>query len=288
MLRQGKPEVCNAVVAFIDFLGQSEIMLRMPTMPTSHRDAEKAAKTVNRTSILTRKLRYALSEAFEHLAASAAEDTRWWPKPFEKYAQQKPRYSVYGFADTIIMALPLEPDDHPFRVVHALEKFFMAISGFVIVCLSDRLLPRGALECGMIQIFPDGEISGAAVAEAHQMESRVASYPRIVVGGGFLALCQALRDLARDLPTKEQKEIVLNGLRLLVANLEPDIENDTVSFDYLGLFLASELSSLERRLVIDAHGFVRAEAKRITKTGDEKLMYRCYRLKDYFDRHLGQ
>lgn len=281
-----KPHVHNAVVFLMDFLGQSDTMARVPTLPLSRHSAKRAADTVNRTSIRCRQLRHALKVAVKGIAQSRAEEIRNWPTPLHKYVKQKPRYTVYGFADTIILALALEADDHPFRVVYALYKLLIAIASFMITSFAREMLPRGGLECGMIQVFSDGEIAGAGVAEAHRLESQVADFPRIVVGGGFLALCRALQDLTTDLPTDEQRNIVLDGLRACVANIEPDPKGNAVYFDYLAFFLGSELDAVERGLVQQAYSFICAESQRTKRTGNRKLIGRLRRLQAYFDRRL--
>lgn len=139
---------------------------------------------------------------------------------------------------------------------------------------------RGALHVGMVGIFPEGDIYGPALACAHEMESKVAAYPRIVVSKELVDYIGEHAENTQDSPQARAN-------RLTAAHCLAMITMDTDGLwiihylskdETLGLRASPAIQTMQQQ----ARQFVRSELNRFRDVGDAKLHGRYQRLMTYF------
>jgi len=142
---------------------------------------------------------------------------------------------------------------------------------------------RGSVEVAWgVELHP-GEIYGAAVANAYEFESKIAQYPRIVVGERVLkyleaTVAQATTDKLSEF-NRRLAEICLSFFRI-------DFDGYYI-LDYLGDGFRENITKAKHdQLSKAAFQFVVEQLNHWNKLNDEKLAVRYGHLYDYFRSHL--
>lgn len=159
----------------------------------------------------------------------------------------------------------------------------IALAGSLCVLgLSAKQPLRGAIDAAWAVELHPGEIYGAAVACAYELESKVAQWPRIVIGPRAIGYLTSHRELPdRDLFTQYNKSLAELCLRMLTR----DVDGNAI-VDYLGAeFQRSVTKGLRHELHRDALAFAREQAELHRSTGNEKLDSRYSNLVRYFEAH---
>jgi hypothetical protein len=189
-----------------------------------------------------------------------------------------------SFSDTIIIYLPLAPtSEHiPLNSIYAAV---LACGATFLASMATGHPLRGGIEIGVGAEIYDGEIYGPALSEAYRLESRIAQYPRIVVGG----------ELTKYLWThKNSKE---SDLRAKFASgmgeyclglLTQDFDGQSI-VDYLGEGFMRRVDYLPLRddTVAKAYHFINKEAKKWREQRNSQLAFRYALLRDYFGERLA-
>jgi hypothetical protein len=125
----------------------------------------------------------------------------------------------------------------------------------------------------------EGEVYGPALARAYVLESKVAHYPRIVIGEELNRYLEAVA--GQQATTGEERAhvgLALRSLKLLA------IDDDGHTFlDYLGEDIKRVMAT---EIVQLAYNFVIKESIRHKECRDSKLGFRYALLRNYFDTRL--
>lgn len=151
--------------------------------------------------------------------------------------------------------------------------------------LAGRQPVRGAIDIAWgVELHP-GEIFGPVVARAHELESEVAQYPRIVVGAHVIdylnaCLAQPLIDMYSQV-NKTMAELCLN---MLISDAD-----GFFILHYLGDAFRNSITTTQHQLLYDkALKFVLEQIELHQRSGDSKLAFRYAHLMHYFHAHPPQ
>jgi hypothetical protein len=145
---------------------------------------------------------------------------------------------------------------------------------------------RGGIDVGLATEIGSEEIYGTALERAYLLESKEASYPRIVIGDElWLYLNVALVNFQAQ-TTPEAKSIV--------AIIEKTMELTAIDcdgkriLDYLGSVIADHArpGDEKRRIVKSIYEFVLVEQKRIDESNDPKMVIRYQAFRRYIESRL--
>lgn len=271
------------VVALIDFLGQARDLAKWDYLPQSEDEQPEFISAVRDTYGRIMHWR----EQFEKMFASWLEPAgipSWVTDPdpqdvevFRKF-QECPLGFVH-FSDTIVVYSPIT-NPHGFLQAHNACAMIITCGVLLLSALAQKIVFRGAIEIGMAGRFPQTDLYGPVLAKAHYLESKVADYPRILVGLDLLSYLVALRDNPEtDGPARANRGLAERCLRLLCQD-----EHGCWMVD----FLSDEFATLGRSgeewktLCEMAFSFVVSERDRFIKQGDKKLAPRYERMATYF------
>jgi aminoglycoside/choline kinase family phosphotransferase len=148
--------------------------------------------------------------------------------------------------------------------------------------LANKRPVRGAIEIAWgVELYP-GELYGAAVARAYELESDVAQYPRIVVGS------EAVKYLRLHLANTELDPFSLNDkalAELCLSMLVQDIDGYWL-LHYLGEEFQYAVShSHHAELYTAALNFVHEQLSAHQANRNTKISFRYSHLMQYFDDH---
>lgn len=135
------------------------------------------------------------------------------------------------FSDTIVAYAPLL-NTHGYMSLEPIIAFLLCSGWLLHLNLSKNTPIRGAIEVGIAGHFPDADLYGPVLAAVHRLESKVAVYPRIVLGKTIL---KCLSDVGSN-PASTGSEHTNRLLAGLCQQLICQDEDGEWIIDYLGAF----------------------------------------------------
>jgi hypothetical protein len=156
----------------------------------------------------------------------------------------------------------------------------------MLTSLASKHPLRGGIDVGLATEIGPAEIYGTALERAYLLESRVAKYPRLVIGDELWRYLNAA--LAQF---ESQTTPVSKAITAIVKKTMQMITTDTDGqriLDYLGSVVVENAGPDHGKLMIQpAYNFVLAEEKRMLAKGDPELIGRCVLLRSYFESRLA-
>jgi hypothetical protein len=140
---------------------------------------------------------------------------------------------------------------------------------------------RGGIELGLAMDIDDTEVYGPAIARAYTLESKVAQYPRIVIGE---ELIRYLYEIAGHAATtgeeKAHAKLAERSLNMFV------VDDDGQTFlDYLGAEIQSVMS---KEMIQNAYNFTIQESIKHKECKNSKLGFRYTLLRNYFESRISK
>lgn len=273
------------VVALIDFLGQSNQLARWDCVPSTVGKVDEWVKAVRESMGRVLTWREEFDKRFSQYEKSldAYEQDFSTGAPAEKVKQfnefRQTTLHHQHFSDTLIFYSPLQ-NEHGYWQVSNLAGFFVVCGTLFLGSLTTSTPLRGAIEVGMLSRFPTGDPYGPGLAKAHYLESKVADYPRIVVGPTLLSYLDWLQNHPdRDAPAQANR-VVASQCR---DHITQDADGQWI-VDYLNDTFADAGGNPVgwRKIQTEAYASVRAELARFYNEGNDKLVKRYERLDAYF------
>jgi len=274
------------VVAFLDLLGQQDALRKLIALP----DLEN----IKEVDVFKHKINelyaplYALRKFFSSSIKSFIEggiDTSELSEPEKELLKlfRSTPIVFRQFSDSVIVHIPIRNniEGFPCRAIYGV---LVAAAQTFLSCMSKGWAIRGGIELGLAMDIDEDEIYGPALARAYTLESKVAQYPRIVIGE---ELTRYLQEIAGH-PASNGKErahagLATKSLKLLV------VDDDGHSIlDYLGGDIRDTLPEvpITREIVVQAYNFVIQESYRHKISRNSKLGFRYTLLRNYFESRL--
>lgn len=277
------------VVAVIDFLGQSSELANLDSLPQSPEQMERFVKAARRTfgRVMTWRSYF---EKWLRIWADPGDLTPEFAarlpdggKAFREFARIDVAFA--HFSDSLIAYSPLENTNGVHNMGGVFD-FLYTAGMMMLAVLADKTVIRGGIDIGVAGNFPQAELYGPALAKAHHLESKVAKYPRLVVGQALLDYLRAHSENPEDTPqSRVNRGMAARALSLLATD-----NDEQIIVDYLGSGARKlnpnprDLAELRRR----AFTFATAELKRFEREGDRKRTERYERLVSYFHSRNAQ
>jgi hypothetical protein len=139
---------------------------------------------------------------------------------------------------------------------------------------------RGGLEIAWATELHPGELYGAAVARAYELESEVAGYPRIVVGPiAYAYLKNHARSVSQDVFSRNDRSLAELCLSMI------GIDSDGMAVvNYLGPEYQSAIGEAwGDEMYKRAREFIGVQLNEHRRNGNSKLAFRYAHLALYFD-----
>lgn len=274
------------IVGLVDILGQGKRLLSYDDPPpTGLQDREKLEKLRSETLSRIRQFRRDFHDQFlgyEKTIARSPLNCIGGPVGAFLDSLGSEPIGVHPFSDLIALSLPLRSS----RKTVSMEGVFLMIATFGMAGLFAlyRGQPvRGGIELDVAwPISHEGapkEIYGPALAKAYYLESRVAEYPRIVVGRNlydFISLNAKLKD-SND-PNRTYANLTHS---LLVM----DDDKRIVINPYSDWYRNGKLRARHRQVTQRCFAFTSGELEKFKSSGDEKLTARYSRLKSFIEKY---
>jgi hypothetical protein len=274
------------VVAVIDVLGQSNKLEAMEQVLLNHEGNDPPPKfidLVSRTFGVVEWVKESVESTFcNFVRAQSSKEQLAELAPDYREAYENVRYCelrTTRFSDSIVCYAPLLSDRNHVTASGVIP--LLAATGIsLLLCLAGGAPIRCGIDAGILAEFPDRAPYGAALSRAHHIESRVADYPRIVVGKRLLGFLEALSAPSGSSHAEGMNQRLSELGKSMIAT---DTDGCQI-VDYLGKSFAEMTRAGDRDSIFEGgYRFVDAELERYEDEGDTKLIGRYRRLLKYFE-----
>jgi hypothetical protein len=269
------------VIGFLDVLGQREKLRQLHhRLPRNDVEWAEAKKNLGETAGYVIKLRELLDDYYQQfknpgpLLASL-------PVQVQKQIKDARHVARYrGFSDSFIMTASLRGDDDNCTGMSAAFGTIGACCMLPLVALSMKRPIRGGFDVGLGLEIATDEIYGPALERAHYLESRVADYPRVLVGD---ELWKYLNEVEAQPATTQFGKVAAKLASLSKGFITTDTDGHLM-LDFLGQKVAKNLGPDQwRELHKNAGDYITEQEKAAQAEKDEKMISRYVKLRTYFE-----
>ncbi len=276
----------NYAVGFVDLLGQRDEYKDQGLLPVFNtpedRQAfiDKARKTVGAIMGLQELNRQFLGAAMNRGSSPLRELLR--EKQRKEYDElAKINLKTQHWSDGLVYFASLEAGGVKVPM-NAIFNMVIALGGFCFIGLASGRPVRGGVESAWATELAPGDLSGCAVVKAYEIESKIAQYPRIVVGPYFLDyLHKQSQNAGMEYHARLNKMLADICLGFLLK----DVDGQCI-IHYLGgpfrAFMGKESHSY---VYAGALKFVQESLSKFRDENNTKLLPRYSQLLDYFVKH---
>lgn len=189
------------------------------------------------------------------------------------------------FSDGLVIYVPLRTDENysPSKSVYGA---LAACGGLCLLGLAKERPVRIGVSIGVAAELRDNELYGKAVADAYELESFVAQYPRVVVSDDVFNYLRGYADQncsEQNLDCQITMKTAQAGLEILGRDFD-----GRVIINYLGESFKNNIMGNSDNFVFErAYDFVNKQLEIHQKSQNTKLAFRYSLLHGYFFEHLG-
>ena len=223
------------VVAFVDLCGQRAALKKVRGLTPLVSTEDDRWQVLRSCAFNVRTLRDEFATCMRQFQESPPPDTLPLAAREKQAAARRFDYNLFNFSDSLVISVPLhiasrEPATAATGLLITLHSIAMTTLGM----LQRGIAIRTGVDAGYgIGGLFEHEVYGPVALSAYELESKVASFPRAVVGKGVESAILAFEALARDNPHKEgcrRAGLAAGQCRRLLCQL-PGEEHSTL--DYL-------------------------------------------------------
>lgn len=284
------PEQWNAynyLISFIDLLGQRDALKGQGLLPVfkTEEDHKQFISTLKDSVGAILKLQVRADDMLSEGQRDRPESTFRASLPEEQKVlwdeMSRARVTTQRWSDGLVSFVCLGDKDIKCPL-NSVFNVFGSAGSLCFMGLASRRPLRGAIDVAWgVEIHP-GEIYGAAVARAYELESIHAQYPRIVIGSRVVAFLEAHKN------NKEQDVYSANNralAELCLGMLAQDADGIWI-LHYLGdQFRQTVTHKHHNEFYASARKFVEEQLQLHQRTANSKLAFRYSHLLSYFEAH---
>lgn len=270
------------VVAFLDLLGQQDTLRKMTALPNVENQEEVAAfkQKVGEFYKPLYALQTFFNDSIKPFIEESMDETGLLSSDQELLKQFRSTPIFYRhFSDSLIVHIPLRKDIGRFQC-RAVYSVLAATALTFLLCMANAWAIRGGIDIGIAMDIEEGEIYGPALVRAHTLESRVAQYPRIVIGEELVRYLQQIA--GHNVSTGEAMAhagFAARSLGLLAVD-----DDGCVFLDWLGKDIRATFQ--DTKVVQCAYNFIIQESVRHKENRNSKLGFRYTLLRNYVESRL--
>jgi len=281
--------------AFLDLLGQSEILERITELPNPDNKEEVAAffGLIKQSFGLVDML----NDTFKKNIATLGEESSIAKGlPDDQRKQMRVFHSrpikLHRFSDGVVVFASVreQPDEPALAALSAIWGLLSGCCTIYLIFLSQGYPLRGGIDLGIGLEYKEGELYGPAVHRAYKLESGIAQYPRIVIGEELIKYLQSFESRTAPAGTSENEQKMLFGAKQIAAKciklMARDVDGRMI-LDCLGdSFRLSFIEVGLGQTVYSAFDCVQAQLKDAREKKNFKLASRYLMLHQYFTARM--
>ncbi|MFT5730780.1 MAG: hypothetical protein ACI8PB_004970 [Desulforhopalus sp.] len=273
------------VVGFMDLLGQQENLRSLSVLPLSRdqEELDKIKEELKKTYGAVVGMRKFFNESFEGFKRKPIDTAGFSAEQKKEYVSlDNHPIKMQSFSDSMVIFMPLKMDmlKLPVRGIYGI--FGSAATTF-LCCLAIGHPIRGGIDVGLGMDITKNEIYGPALSRSYSLESRIANYPRIVVGNELIKHLETLSNqVSSDNVSEVSKTIARQCLDCLVVDSDGYHVIDYLGQSYLDLFGAA----IDTSVITKSYQQVLTFCEKFQSEKNTKLAFRYTLLRNYFEDRL--
>ncbi|TAN40566.1 MAG: hypothetical protein EPN25_07450 [Nitrospirae bacterium] len=275
------------LVVFFDHLGQRETLRKMTGIPALKTEEKSFIEHTKNSVGRVIQIREAFKDYFDAAKACEPDGLRVRTEDQEEFlaSQRKVEVSIYGISDAVVIAVPLGTSDDNCAAVNSVYDALIATCGIGLMSLSVfNIAMRAGLNVGVATKINDNEIYGPALESAFYLESKLAEYPRFLVGKELISYLQWVENQPCGTRIGQAAKEIARICRALIIQ---DADGRYM-LDFLGAKIREVSANIiDQDFVAAAFQFVNAQHQKYIKEENEILSSRYFRLLRYFQARKG-
>jgi hypothetical protein len=265
------------LVAFLDVLGQRD-KFRGLRLPTNAKEKTEVKEVLRQTAGFVLDLRKVFQNQFEAFEAGLAT--------MRAHTNEPLRPHFVGFSDSFVTSVPLRNDSGDLVRIVTVFSALSAAAAVILTSLASKHPLRGGIDIGLATEIGPEEIYGTALERAYLLESKIAKYPRIVIGDELWKYLNAARAKFENDTTPIAKSITAI-VQKIMALITADTDGNRI-LDYLCPIIVQHSGpDYAKHMVQPAYEFVLSEQKRLIAEGNPQLIERYASLRNYLESRLA-
>jgi hypothetical protein len=198
------------------------------------------------------------------------------------------KVNIIVISDTVILYSPIL-DEEVSCPQHGVFAVLASMANTFFAALAAGKSCRGGIELGTAIVHDEGDIYGYALYEAHRLESKVAEYPRIVVGNELRNFLESSLSAPRvDILTNYSALTSQVCLELFGKDNDGELILDYLGPSYKKYCFKENDSTLA--MFPEAYRFIEESIKTFEKgniSKDREILDKYKKLKCYFDKNIS-
>ena len=285
--RKKNKHVGYHVVAFIDLMGQQELLRNLTDLPELGND-EKREEFINKLKDTYGAVKTVRESINKFIGNFAKQKPSFENIPKEKRASFRELKNnpirIKQFSDFVLAFLSLRNDTGAKLPVRGIFAILGACGTTQLISLASGQPLRGGIDIGVNIEIKHDEIYGSALARTYALESHIANYPRIVIGSELKNyLTQTSNNSANDDISRVSSATARLCLNMLA------VDNDGYPFvDFLGSYFQQENDKLNlgNDFVKRAYNFVVEACEKYKSEQNTKLAFKYALLRTYMESRI--
>jgi hypothetical protein len=280
-------EIGYYIVGYLDLLGQQERLRSLRSLPDkSHEDQMKQfIDDLKGTYGVVTHMRSTFEDFFKSFSKRNVDISILTAEQRQTYKKLTSNpIQIKAFSDAIIVFVSLRTDKVklPTRGVWGI---MTAAASTALLSLAAGHPIRGGIDIGLGMEIEKGEIYGPSLSRAYTLESKIAQYPRIVVGEECIRYLQMTAQLKlTDHYSEAGAASAKQCLNLLIRD-----DDGCAIVDFLGdHFWQSTGNAIEKVVVEKAYQNIIKFSEKFRDANDTKNAFRCTLLRSYFEHRLAR
>ncbi|MEW6674205.1 MAG: hypothetical protein AB1427_21125 [Thermodesulfobacteriota bacterium] len=273
-------------VAFLDVLGQQEKLRSLRSLPdkSNEEQMDTFIKDLKGTYGVVTSMRKMFKDFFRSFSKRDTDVSILTADQRKIYKQLTSNpIQIKSFSDAIIVFVSLRTDKVklPTRGIWGI---MAAAASTALLSLAAGHPIRGGIDIGLGMEIEEGEIYGPSLARAYSLESKIAQYPRIVVGKECIDYLQMT---ARLKPNDIYSEVGSISAKQCLKLLTIDDDGCPI-IDFLGdHFWQSTGNIIEKEIIDKAYQNIIKFSQKFKNENDTKKAFRYTLLRGYFEHRLA-
>lgn len=273
-------------VAFVDLLGQQEFLRNLNTLPDPKNKKEMDALIphIKNTYGAVTAMRKFFQDDFNGYGKEQLPKGIWNRQQKEELKKNTNNpIKIQNFSDSTVIFMSLQPNEKAKNPIRGIFGILGAATKAFIRCLAVGHPIRGGIDVGIGMEFTKNDFYGPALSRVYTMESKIAQYPRIVIGEELCRYLVYERDkkieTIADAISKKTAEFCLQCIAK---------DDDGKPFlDYLGRPYRDLFGEeIDANVIKTAYDQVLKFLDKYQREKNDKLIPRYLQLKNYFDYRL--
>lgn len=226
-----KYQVQNYVVAYLDVVGQGDALRSITGSfpPSSKEQVESLRLQLVKTAGFIETLRDQITKFFANHSSLLVDGIADVPNEIRQQVECKINAVSYGLSDSFILAVPLYGKNAAYEDLVSVYHALMAVAGVMVAAMARGHAIRGGIDVGLCTRLANGEVYGAALATAVDLE-RHAKWPRVAVSGQLLSL---VHSYSHSTPPVQKEPLVRKAEAIIALLLSRDSDGQLI-LDYAG------------------------------------------------------